>query len=111
MSETFYHQRISLGDREWGNENMRRAAQQWFDENANIATNTIVEVYEHGGWFLSFIHDGTVVGTANDMAQWNDKQKAARDRFRQPGIEWKYLSGIRRQHLIDAGTIQPLPES
>jgi hypothetical protein len=30
-------------------------------------------VHEHGGWYLTFLRDETIVGTANDQAQLNDE--------------------------------------
>ncbi len=32
-----------------------------------------VEVHEHGGWYLTFLRDGTIVGTANDQAHLDNK--------------------------------------
>lgn len=62
---------IFLASDEWGNELMRRVA----DEYAKTAKRPlIVCVHEHAGWFLSFLYgapgieDGTICGTANDGA-------------------------------------------
>jgi hypothetical protein len=61
---------IFLGPKEWGNELMRQVARDAFATDASLDA---VQVHEHGGWHLTFLRDGTVVGTANDLAQLNDK--------------------------------------
>ena len=61
---------IFLGAKEWGNELMRQVAMEAF---ANDASLDAVQVHEHGGWYLTFLRDGTIVGTANDQAQLTDK--------------------------------------
>ncbi len=61
---------IFLGPREWGNDLMRQVARDAFDANASLDA---VEVNEHAGWHLTFLRDGTVVGTANDQAHLDDK--------------------------------------
>ena len=57
--------RISLGPSEWGNELMRQVAREAFATDASLDA---VQVNEHAGWDLTFLRDGTVVGTANDQA-------------------------------------------
>ena len=61
---------IFLGAREWGNDLMRQVAREAFTTNASLDA---VEVHEHGGWYLTFLRDGTVVGTANDQAHLDDR--------------------------------------
>jgi hypothetical protein len=61
---------IFLGPREWGNELMRQVAMEALSTDPNLDA---VEVHEHGGWYLTFMRDGTVVGTANDQAQLSDR--------------------------------------
>ena len=61
---------ILLGPNEWGNELMRQVAREAFDADPSLDA---VQVHEHGGWHLTFLRDGTVVGTANDQAHLNDK--------------------------------------
>ena len=63
---------IFLGPREWGNELMSQAASEAF---ADDTTLDVVEVNEHGGWYLTFLRDGTIVGTANDQGHLNDRAK------------------------------------
>ena len=50
---------IFLGAKEWGNELMRQMAREAFATDASLDA---VEVHEHGGWYLTFLRDGTVVG-------------------------------------------------
>ncbi len=61
---------IFLGPKEWGNELMRQVARDAFATDASLDS---VQVHEHGGSYLTFLQDGTVVGTANDQAHLNDK--------------------------------------
>jgi hypothetical protein len=49
---------------------MKQVATEAFAANASLDA---VEVHEHGGWYLTFLRDGTVVGTANDQAQLRDR--------------------------------------
>ncbi len=61
---------IFLGAREWGNDLMRQVARDAFATDPNLDA---VQVHEHGGWHLTFLRDGTVGGTANDLAHLDDK--------------------------------------
>ncbi len=61
---------IFLGPREWGNDLMRRVAMEALAADPSL---DVVEVHEHGGWYLTFLRDGTIVGTANDQAHLNDR--------------------------------------
>ncbi len=61
---------IFLGSKEWGNEIMRQVARDAFDADPSLDA---VQVNEHGGWYLTFLRDGTVVGTANDQAHLDEK--------------------------------------
>ncbi len=61
---------IYLGPKEWGNELMSQVAMEAFAVDTSLDA---VQVYEHGGWFLTFLRDGTIVGTANDQAHLSDK--------------------------------------
>jgi hypothetical protein len=56
---------IHLNDDEWGNKTMERVSKEYFDAEPSC---NFVEVYEHGGWFLCWRRDGSIWGTANDMA-------------------------------------------
>jgi hypothetical protein len=56
---------IKLGDNDWGNDLMRKVAMEAFDHDDSLDA---VQVNEHAGWYLTFLRDGTVVGTANDEA-------------------------------------------
>ena len=55
---------------EWGNDLMRQVASEAFATDPSLDA---VQVNEHGGWYLTFLRDGTIVGTANDQAHLNDK--------------------------------------
>ena len=57
---------IRLADSEWGNETMRKVAEEYFAAHPEIQ---FVEVYEHGGWYLGFRRDGTIWATANTEAR------------------------------------------
>src|SRR6516165_7755297 len=61
---------IFLGPREWGNDLMRQVAMEALATDPSLDA---VEMHEHGGWYLTFLRDGTIVGTANDQAQFSDK--------------------------------------
>ena len=63
---------IYLGPREWGNELMSQIASEAFAADTALDA---VHVNEHGGWFLTFLRDGTIVDTANDQANLSDKAK------------------------------------
>ena len=61
---------IFMGPNKWGNELMRQLARAAFATDASLDA---VQVNEHAGWYLTFLRDGTVVGTANDQAHLDDK--------------------------------------
>jgi hypothetical protein len=61
---------IFLGPREWGNEFMRQVAMEALATDPSLDA---VEVHEHGGWYLTFLRDETIIGTANDQAHLSDK--------------------------------------
>ncbi len=61
---------IFLGPKEWGNDLVRQVAKEAFDADASLDA---VQVNEHAGWHLTFLRDGTNVGTANDQAHLDDK--------------------------------------
>ena len=60
---------IFMGPREWGNDLMRQVAKEAFAADASLDA---VQVNEHACWHLTFLRDGTVVGTANDQAHLDD---------------------------------------
>ena len=61
---------IFLGPNEWGNDLMRQVAREAFAIDASLDA---VQVNEHAGWHLTFLRDGTAVGTANDQAHLDNK--------------------------------------
>jgi hypothetical protein len=64
--------RVHLADNEWGNRTMARIAKETFE---NFPEADMVMVYEHAGWCLGFLSDGTVVSSANDAAVFHGKAK------------------------------------
>ena len=61
---------IFLGAKEWGNDLMRQVAREAFAIDTSLDA---VEVHEHGGWYRTFLRDGTIVGTTNDQAHLDGK--------------------------------------
>ncbi len=81
---------IHLASDEWGHEKMWEVAREAF---VVYPETDVVEVYEHAGWFLMYLPDGTIVGTANDRARLNGKAAE----FWAQGIErFDYIASIRR---------------
>ena len=62
---------IFLACNEYGNENMRAIAAEFFHLNR---FQQFVYVCEHGGWFLGFRRDLSIWTTANDVAILTDPQ-------------------------------------
>ena len=94
---------IFLGPNEWGNDLMRQVAREAFATDASLDA---VQVNEHAGWHLTFLRDGTVVGTANDQAHLMTKPQSSstvstattrRERFVVPDISGRG----RRFHLCE----------
>jgi hypothetical protein len=69
---------IFLGQTEWGNDLMRLVAKEAFAADGSLDA---VQVNEHAGWHLTFLRDGTVVGTANDQAHLDNKATEFLDRI------------------------------
>lgn len=95
--DTIYRLSVHLAENEWASQEngnkMWNVAKNYFNKWPALE-NMIVTVYEHAGWWLSYLRDGTIVGTANDMAtlsekamQWGEVNKL---------LPVKYLSTIRR---------------
>jgi hypothetical protein len=61
---------IYLGPKEYENELMCQVAREAFDNDPSL---DVVQVNEHGGWYLTYLRDGTIIGTANDQARLHDK--------------------------------------
>jgi hypothetical protein len=61
---------VYLGPRDWGNELMSEVATEAFAADPSLDA---VEVSEHAGWFLTYLRDGTIIGTANDRACLSEK--------------------------------------
>lgn len=89
---------VHLADHEWGNELMEKVAMETFDAYPHLDP-IVVEVYEHGGWYLTWArHDGRVftVGTAND--QWPGSQESKA--FWRSVTDSKFVADIRRNKPI-----------
>lgn len=84
---------IHLADNEYGNEKMDEVAQEYFRKHPDIP-NLIVDVREHGGWWLQYARCGTVVGTANDAALFGPNGAKLRAQLATCRLE--YLGSIRR---------------
>lgn len=80
----------SLGSNEWGNELMWQVANERF---AADPTLDVVEVHEHGGWYLSYNRDGLIVDTANDTCRMSSKVYEWWSNF--AGVEY---AGSRRRN-------------
>ncbi len=87
---------IHLASDEYGNEIMTQAAREAFDTHPEL---DVVEVYEHGGWYMNIDRSGRVVGSANDAAVYTPEiiawWKAMNSR------DWKQLPSIyRNSHTL-----------
>ena len=82
--------RVHLADNEWGNRIMARVATETFAAHPEA---DVVMVYEHAGWCLGFLSDGTVVSSANDAAVFHGKAKEFLLRLRSTVT----IAEIRRQ--------------
>lgn len=70
-TQTLEIQEVHLAADEWGNSLMREIAVELINQQYNDFY--VVEVHEHGGWWLQFARfNGEVmcVGSANDSAQF-----------------------------------------
>jgi hypothetical protein len=88
---------VFMGAKEYGSDQMEAIARQIAVKEA---WPIVITVNEHAGWWMSWLFLagegglGTVVGTANDQAQFNEKQRRL--------IEWigqqekTYLPEVRR---------------
>ncbi len=76
---------------------MRKLAEEQFALHPEVE-NLIVEVYEHGGWWLGFAKDDgqiIIVSTANDMATVNPARRRFWDRCRH--MPPKVVANINRE--------------
>ncbi len=65
MDTTQTYDLIYLADHEYGNDTMRKVAEQHFADHPAVQ---FVWVIEHAGWRLGFRRDGSIWSTANDQA-------------------------------------------
>ena len=85
-----YKIRVHLADDEWGNATMDRIARETFQAYPQV---DIVTVYEHAGWMLGYLRDGTVVESANDAVVFQGKAREFREKITGLNV----LPEIRRQ--------------
>lgn len=82
---------VRIGDGEYGNDKMTELAKRVFLRFPKEQyPNLIVTVNEHGGWWLSYLRDGTIVGTANDLATLSERARAFGERVKDYGTEYLY---------------------
>jgi hypothetical protein len=111
--KTIYRVHVQMGPSEWaGNDDgrkMENIAREVFEQYRHLNTEgsvVVVEVWEHGGWFLHFAEDENIcdpliiVGTANDRAQLSERANALGRRFQ--GAKTEYLPSIRREDRVVA---------
>jgi hypothetical protein len=105
---------VSLGEDEWGSEKMLAAAALAAEEHSERPLR--VCVYEHGGWYLWYafgapeVPDGTIVGSANEMAAyppnvhdyWRRENQAYRDRKARESAEFNRRFAIEHPDLVVA---------
>ena len=88
---------IHLADDERGNSTMYSVACLAAGERAERPL--LVTVYEHGGWWLSYLFDevnaGTVVSSANDGAVFYGPAREARSKYGR--VPFRDLGHIRRK--------------
>lgn len=86
---TLYIGRVHLASNEWSDA-MEKARDEYFARYPESSHPLmVVTVHEHGGWWLQYLRDGTVVGTANDAARLSAKAEAFRVLVK--GIPVEYL--------------------
>lgn len=94
---TAYFLRIHLADNEYGSTLMRTIAEEILSSHPH-KERLVVNVYEHGGWWLEYALVGgevKIVGSANDRAQWSEPVRAWWEWWNKCKAE--YLPTIRRQ--------------
>lgn len=89
---TLYVGRVYLASNEWSDA-MGKARDEYFARYPEYPL-MVVTVHEHGGWWLQYLRDGTIVGTANDAARLSDKAEAFRELVK--GLPVEYLPEQRR---------------
>jgi hypothetical protein len=87
---------VQLAADEWASGGfMEKARDEYFAQYPESTHPLmVVTVHEHGGWWLQYMRDGTIVGTANDAAVLSVKATAFRELVKR--IELQYLPTIRR---------------
>ena len=89
-----FHAHIWLAENEWTSELMREVAEEYFRSHPDL-TPLEVEVVEHAGWCLTFTRDGSIVYTANDMAQLSTDARNWNKKYYHSPRKW--VESIRRE--------------
>jgi hypothetical protein len=92
---------VHLADQEFGNDLMWLAGQGEFAKHPEIGW-LFITVIEHGGWWLQYARDGTIVGTANDTAVLCDRARQYRAETRNCKVQW--LPAVYRQEFYSSVT-------
>jgi len=97
----YTHQMIHMTDDEWGNELMLELATEAIQAFTGPG-ELVVEVHEHGGWFLTFARiNGKIecVSSANDCAQFTQKITQFWSDYNSAGkwLKISYARPIRRE--------------
>ena len=112
---TVYRIWLNMASDEWagheGGRIMERLAREQLDLHPDKFTPesiVIVEVYEHGGWWLHYtLHPDNptgpllIVGTANDSGKLSPVVERIGQRFRGARTEW--LDRVNRDELVCGG--------
>jgi hypothetical protein len=98
---TLHRLDIHLADKEFGNDIMWQIAEREFAKHKDLPLLFIM-VIEHGGWWLQYAKDGTIVGTANDCAVLSEK--ARRYKADSHNCKTVWLPAIWRQEFYSSIT-------
>lgn len=97
-----YHLSVHMARNEWSKDRQGRLMEELAFHYTEINKDKIgpdddilVEVWEHGGWWVAYNKAGLCVGSANDAAHWSDEVRQWWDRYR--GAEQVYLGTVRRE--------------
>ena len=101
----YTHQTIHMADGEWGNTLMQEIAESAINEWRGYG-HLVVEVWEHGGWHLTFAAINgvlTCVSSANDCAQFDQKIKQFWSDFncaeRAKMVVWENIYRTKREKV------------
>lgn len=90
---------IHLASNEWGSGLMDEIAGAHFEQYEGDKEALILEVYEHGGWYLTYGWIAgriRIVGSANDAARFDPEIKEFWERNNSSVCDGLYVASIRR---------------